>query len=186
MASIVVSSSNLLRRDHFPRECARPRPRYTLHAAGQRRCRFNSRRRGGLSQGRRCEGAKPWLIMFGTGLASIGLQAVQARVTKWLGRSTNDHARLWDLQPQPNDLMLVLHRPLEPAPRKRTWRKVSIRSPRPRVVEDTRVRRGQVPLDFSNPSHPSEHAGRHDDGDWTDVGFPEEDRACCRDHVADR
>jgi Ca2+:H+ antiporter len=42
------------------------------------------------------------------------------------------------------------------------------------------------PVDFSNPSHPSEHAGRHDDGDWTDVGFPEENRACCRDHVADR
>src|SRR6516164_4984597 len=35
--------------------------------------------------------------------------------TKWLGSSTNDHARLWDLQLQPNDLMLVLHRPLEPA-----------------------------------------------------------------------
>ena len=35
--------------------------------------------------------------------------------TKWLGSSTNDHARLCDLQPQPNDLMLVLHRPLEPA-----------------------------------------------------------------------
>src|SRR5262245_9364792 len=35
--------------------------------------------------------------------------------TKWLGNSTNDHARLWDLQLQPNDLMLVLHRPLEPA-----------------------------------------------------------------------
>ena len=27
----------------------------------------------------------------------------------------SDHARLCDLQPQPNDLMLVLHRPLEPA-----------------------------------------------------------------------
>src|SRR5262245_65670136 len=39
--------------------------------------------------------------------------------TKWLGSSTNDHARLWDLQLQPNDLMLVLHRPLEPAPPKR-------------------------------------------------------------------
>jgi hypothetical protein len=38
----------------------------------------------------------------------------------------------------------------------------------------------------SNPSHPSEHAGHHDDGHWIDVGFPEEDRACCRDHVADR
>src|SRR4029078_10858795 len=34
--------------------------------------------------------------------------------TKWLGSSTNDHARLCDLQPEPNDLMLVLHRPLEP------------------------------------------------------------------------
>src|SRR5262245_25662369 len=31
--------------------------------------------------------------------------------TKWLGSSTNDHARLWNLQLQPNDLMLVLHRP---------------------------------------------------------------------------
>ena len=40
--------------------------------------------------------------------------------TKWLGSSTNDHARLWDLQPQPNDLMFVLHRPLEPAEVKRT------------------------------------------------------------------
>src|SRR5580693_7619155 len=40
--------------------------------------------------------------------------------TKWLGSSTNDHARLWDLQPQPNDLMLVLHRPLEPARTLRT------------------------------------------------------------------
>ena len=42
----------------------------------------------------------------------------QAQLNKGLGSSTNDHARLWDLQPQPSDLMLVLHRPLEPAPRK--------------------------------------------------------------------
>src|SRR6476619_2496846 len=40
--------------------------------------------------------------------------------TKWLGSSTNDHARLCDLQPQPNDLMLVLHRPLAPAHGQRT------------------------------------------------------------------
>src|SRR5262245_30758871 len=40
--------------------------------------------------------------------------------TKWLGSSTNDHARLWGLQLQPNDLMLVLHRPLEPAPHEQT------------------------------------------------------------------
>src|SRR6476646_9187968 len=39
--------------------------------------------------------------------------------TKWLGSSTNDHTRPWDLQLQPNDLMLVLHR-LEPARAKRT------------------------------------------------------------------
>ena len=42
----------------------------------------------------------------------------KSSATKWLGGSTNDHARLCDLQPQPNDLMLVLHRPLEPAYRK--------------------------------------------------------------------
>jgi hypothetical protein len=46
----------------------------------------------------------------------------QPSSTKWLGSSTNDHARLWDLQPQPNDLMLMLHRPLEPAGPKRTLR----------------------------------------------------------------
>src|SRR5262249_40175574 len=32
-----------------------------------------------------------------------------------------NHARLWDLQLQPNDLMLVLHRPLEPAPETGHW-----------------------------------------------------------------
>ncbi len=45
--------------------------------------------------------------------------SIAANSSKWLGSSTNDHAELWDLQPQPNDLMLVLHRPLEPANVKR-------------------------------------------------------------------
>src|SRR5580693_884975 len=57
--------------------------------------------------------------------------------TKWLGSSTNDHARLWDLQPQPNDLMLVLHRPLERPPPKLArliLLKVSASSSRPGFV----------------------------------------------------
>jgi IS30 family transposase len=35
--------------------------------------------------------------------------------TKWRASSMNGRARLWASKPQPNDLMLVLHRPLEPA-----------------------------------------------------------------------
>src|SRR6516164_5898842 len=40
--------------------------------------------------------------------------------TGWLGSSMNDHARLWASKPQPNDLVPVLRRPLEPARVKRT------------------------------------------------------------------
>jgi hypothetical protein len=41
---------------------------------------------------------------------------------EWLGSSMNGRVRLWDLKPRPNDLMLVLHRSLEPAGVKRTTR----------------------------------------------------------------
>src|SRR5215471_861124 len=34
--------------------------------------------------------------------------------TEWLGNSTNGRARLWASKPELNDLMLVLHRPIEP------------------------------------------------------------------------
>ena len=34
--------------------------------------------------------------------------------------STNGRARLWASKPEPNDLMLVLHRPIEPTGVKRT------------------------------------------------------------------
>src|SRR5262249_16840239 len=37
---------------------------------------------------------------------------------------------------------------------------------------------------FSNSSHPSKHTGGHHDGDWIDVGFPEEERAPRRDLAA--
>jgi hypothetical protein len=40
--------------------------------------------------------------------------------TKWRASSMNGRARLWASKPQPNDLMLVLHRPLEPAHALRT------------------------------------------------------------------
>src|SRR5215471_2700524 len=35
--------------------------------------------------------------------------------TEWLGSSMNGPARLWASKPLPNDLVPVLHRPLEPA-----------------------------------------------------------------------
>jgi hypothetical protein len=46
----------------------------------------------------------------------------QAQLNK-VARQLNERPRktLCDLQPQPNDLMLVLHRPLEPAPRFQTY-----------------------------------------------------------------
>ena len=34
--------------------------------------------------------------------------------TEWLGNSMNGRARLWASKPELNDLMLVLHRPIEP------------------------------------------------------------------------
>ena len=34
--------------------------------------------------------------------------------TEWLGNSMNGRARLWASKPEPNDLMKVLHRPIEP------------------------------------------------------------------------
>jgi hypothetical protein len=67
-----------------------------------------------------------------------------------------------------------------PYPPKRTWFSTAVVSA---LCQKATLEENQ---NFSNPSHPSKHAGRHDDGNWTDVGFPEEDRACCRDHVVDR
>jgi len=40
---------------------------------------------------------------------------------RWRARSTNGRAKHWGLKPQQKDLTLVLHRPVEAAPRFRTF-----------------------------------------------------------------
>jgi hypothetical protein len=44
----------------------------------------------------------------------------QAQLNKVARQLNERHVKPWDLQPQPNDLMPVLHRPLEPAWEQRT------------------------------------------------------------------
>ena len=42
--------------------------------------------------------------------------------TEWLGNAMNGRARLWASKPEPNrDLMLVLHRPIEPTTQSGHW-----------------------------------------------------------------